>query len=288
MKKLNTQLFRFKKSYFLILFSLILFNCKLTAQDKITMLDGSEITSKIFEINETQIKYKIYNNQDGPDRVVLKKDIFSIKYENGKIEVYNSVNINSQSQKANTGSDLTDNNLKFDPDKTDFVKKKLKKFDGPRIGFTYLGNGTSYDELKKQNKSNLFSQFGWQFESRIFTTEDGSSALLEFIPMIGGFEQGLFIPSLSVLTGLRNGTSSKFSFEFAMGPNFSLSYNYKGEKNPNLGLVLALGTSINNSNINFPINLVFVPSVGSKGDNGNNYQTGYRLSIIVGYNARKK
>ena len=48
------------------------------------------------------------------------------KYENGKIEVFNSGNLNSENPNANPGINLNDNS-KFDPDKSDFAKKKLKK-----------------------------------------------------------------------------------------------------------------------------------------------------------------
>ena len=69
----------------------------------------------------------------------------------GKIEVYNSVNLNSENPNANPGINLNDNS-KFDPDKSDFAKKKLKKFEGPRIGATYVDYGTVRDYLNSENK----------------------------------------------------------------------------------------------------------------------------------------
>ena len=127
MKKINTQLLRFRTIYSLILVAFIFTNSKLIAQDKITLLNGTEIISKLNEISDTEIKYKLFDNQNGPDRILLKKDIFSIKYENGKIEVYNSGNIISENPNVNPGINLNDNS-KFDSDKSDFAKKKLKKF----------------------------------------------------------------------------------------------------------------------------------------------------------------
>lgn len=313
MKKINTQLLRFRKTYFLILFGFIFNNCKLIAQDKITLLNGTEIISKIKEINETQVNYKLFDNQNGPDRILFKKDIFSIKYENGKIEVFNSGNLNSQTQKDNSGSNLIADNSKFDSDKSDFAKKRLKKFEGPRIGFTYIHEGIIRDYLESINKDpNRIMQFGYQFETRLFTADDGTSALLEFIPMIGGIDQGLFLPSISILTGLRNATDAKISIEFALGPNFSISRDYKKDLAPSVGLVIGFGTNIKKSNINFPINVVFVPSVGGvftdknkdfltqgKKQDGklieatnpaeyeHKYNTGWKLSIIVGFNSRR-
>ena len=285
MKKINTHLLRHRIIYSLILVGIIFTNSKLIAQDKITLLNGTEIISKLNEISDTEVKYKLFDNQNGPDRVLLKKDIFSIKYENGKIELYNSGNLNSENPNANPGINLNDNS-KFDPDKSDFAKKKLKKFEGPRIGATYIDYGTVRDYLDSENKSPIITQFGWQFETRLFTADDGTSALLEFIPLVGGFDQGLFLPSISILTGIRNATDAKMSFEFAVGPNFSITRNWEKEVAPSIGLVIAVGTSIKKSNINFPINLVFVPSVGEKHD-GKNYKTGWKLSLIFGFNSRK-
>ena len=285
MKKINTHLLRYRIIYSLILVGFIFTSSNLIAQDKITLLNGTEIIAKLNEISDTEVKYKLFDNQNGPDRVLLKKDIFSIKYENGKIEVYNSGNLNSENPNANPGINLNDNS-KFDPDKSDFAKKKLKKFEGPRIGATYINNGTVRDYLDSENKSPVITQFGWQFETRLFTADDGTSALLEFIPLVGGFDQGLFLPSISILTGIRNATDAKMSLEFAVGPNFSITRNWENKAAPSIGLVIAVGTNIKKSNINFPINLVFVPSVGEKHD-GKDYETGWKLSLIFGFNSRK-
>ena len=285
MKKINTQLLRYRIIYSLILVGFIFTSSNLIAQDKITLLNGTEIISKLNEISDTEIKYKLFDNQNGPDRILLKKDIFSIKYENGKIEVYNSGNLNSENPNANPGINLNDNS-KFDSDKSDFAKKKLKKFEGPRIGATYVDYGTVRDYLNSENKSPVITQFGWQFETRLFTADDGTSALLEFIPLVGGFDQGLFLPSISILTGIRNATDAKMSIEFAIGPNFSITRNWENKVAPSVGLVIAVGTNIKKSNINFPINLVFVPSVGEKHD-GKDYETGWKLSLIFGFNSRK-
>jgi len=308
MKKINTQLLRYRSIYSIILIGFIFTKSKLIAQDKITLLNGTEIISKLNEISDTQIKYKLFDNQNGPDRVLLKKDIFSIKYENGKIEVYNSGNLNSENQNANPGINLNDNS-KFDSDKSDFAKKKLKKFEGPRVGLTYISEGTVRDYFDDKSKNPFIMQFGYQFETRLFTADDGTSALLEFVPIVGGIDQGLFLPSVSILTGLRNATDAKISLEFAIGPNFSVTRDYNGDAVGSVGLVIGFGTNIKKSNINFPITVVLVPSVGGNFENdkptffteGKNkpgtptssglykheYKTGWKLSLIFGFNSRR-
>ena len=58
------------------------------AQDKIMFIDGTEILSKVIEINNTEIKYKNFADISGPTIINLKKNIFIIKYENGTKEVF--------------------------------------------------------------------------------------------------------------------------------------------------------------------------------------------------------
>ncbi|MDR1594478.1 MAG: hypothetical protein LBS43_08360 [Prevotellaceae bacterium] len=54
----------------------------------ITKKDGSEISAKVIEIDLEVIRYKQYDNQTGPTYVLAKSDVFRIKYEDGRIEVY--------------------------------------------------------------------------------------------------------------------------------------------------------------------------------------------------------
>jgi hypothetical protein len=60
------------------------------AQDVITKLDGSEIRSKVVEIDPAYVKYKLYDNQDGPTYVVPKTELFRITYAGGRVELFNT------------------------------------------------------------------------------------------------------------------------------------------------------------------------------------------------------
>ncbi len=57
------------------------------SQDKIYKNDGSEILSKIIEVNQTDIKYKKSSNLDGPTYTILKNEVVMILYSNGETEV---------------------------------------------------------------------------------------------------------------------------------------------------------------------------------------------------------
>ena len=58
------------------------------SQDIITTKTGEDILAKISEIGLTEIKYKKYDNLDGPMYTMLKSEILMIRYENGTNDVF--------------------------------------------------------------------------------------------------------------------------------------------------------------------------------------------------------
>jgi len=75
------------KKFFLILLSVVFINA-LHAQDFIIKKNGDEISAKVQEVGTTEIKYKKFDNQDGPNYSILKTEVFMIKYANGTKEVF--------------------------------------------------------------------------------------------------------------------------------------------------------------------------------------------------------
>lgn len=75
------------KKLFLLLMALSCVTI-LNAQDIITMRDGTEVQAKILEVNPTEIKYKKYNNPDGPVFSVKKNEVLIVKYENGEKDIF--------------------------------------------------------------------------------------------------------------------------------------------------------------------------------------------------------
>jgi hypothetical protein len=138
---------------------------------------------------------------------------------------------------------------------------------GPRVGMTILGPDV-VGRLRNDFDGNIrigqvISQFGWQKEKRFYANPDGLTGVSEFVFLIGGVEQGLFIPSLNWLTGVR---TSK-GVEFAVGPNLSPF---------GAGIAAATGVTFRKGDLNFPINFAAVRSQG-----------GVRVSVLAGFNARR-
>ena len=175
---------------------------------------------------------------------------------------------------------------------------QIESLAGPRIGVVYITaspgsmwlNGdielddigdlpSNYDEIVKGAFTTLY---GWQWESR-FAEGGDVTGVVEWIALAGGMERGKFLPSLSSLVGARTYSG----FEFAIGPNLSLS---------GVGMVFGLGYNFKSGNLNMPVNIAFLPGRKSSSTEYDyyigesytvEYNTGSRISITVGFNMNR-
>ena len=135
---------------------------------------------------------------------------------------------------------------------------------GPRFGLTVLSPGVVHTLATEHvDVRPVVSQFGWQVEKRFYGGGNGLTAVSEWVALFGGLVQGLVIPSLSWLAGLRTNTG----VEFGAGPNITPV---------GVGLVLAAGTTFRSGALNFPVNVAVTPS-----------RAGMRVSLLTGFNARR-
>ena len=77
------------------------------AQDLITTKEGKDIQAKILEVNSTEVKYKKYNNIDGPIFTMKKSEILLVRYENGENEVFSNSNRGYNDEQLNTTETVT-------------------------------------------------------------------------------------------------------------------------------------------------------------------------------------
>ena len=66
------------------------------AQDLIILRDGNVIEAKVMEISPSEIRYKRFDNQDGPIIILPIINVLSIRYENGVLDIFNSSSIVQQ------------------------------------------------------------------------------------------------------------------------------------------------------------------------------------------------
>ena len=180
---------------------------------------------------------------------------------------------------------------------------QTEKLSGPRVGFTFIGAGPISDFINSKDFDRLddpmyeygelgsafITQYGWQWETRFADGYD-MTGLVEWILLVGGMEKGLFLPSFSSLIGLRTANN----FEFAFGPNLSLS---------GIGAVLAIGKNFKLGELNLPVNIAFRPGInktrtrqepyiyddnynviGGGTESEEKYNTGSLISLVVGFN----
>jgi hypothetical protein len=127
--------------------------------------------------------------------------------------------------------------------------KKLprQQLSGPRFGFTVF-TGDVAEQRSHAELEPVMSQFGWQFENQIVSTETGNRALMEGLVLLGGLEQSEVNLSISCLAGLRTPSG----VEFGAGPNF----NFNGDSaHWTTSMTLAVGATMPFGDIYAPVNL---------------------------------
>ncbi|WP_033370542.1 hypothetical protein [Hymenobacter norwichensis] len=245
---------------FTVLFSLLLLSLSARAQDVLTKTNGDELNVKVLEITPTEVRYKRTDNPDGPLITVRRSDVFMVRYANGTKEVLGT-GVSTGPPSAKPATPYTTGPTVPGDEAPAFEEIHLN---GPRIGVTVLTGGVATRADRELSLNPFLTQFGWQFETRIFRMPNGTAGLLEIVPLIGGLEQGKFLPSLSALIGIRGPKG----LEFGLGPNVSPAGAH---------IALAVGTSFRSNGINFPVNLAVVPGDG-----------GARFSLLFGFNSRTR
>jgi hypothetical protein len=177
---------------------------------------------------------------------------------------------------------------------------------GPRMGLTVFTGQAARTLQAKESEGGFDAfpymfQFGYQFEVQ-YLNQGSFQALFEFIPIITGLDQGRFLPSISILHGLR---SNIRGWELAFGPVLKMSkvadgyinesgvwilgnppkdknferesrFHSQGEPNFDSGFVFAFGKSFKSGKMNIPVNIFFLPSKG-----------GHQFGLSMGFNAKR-
>lgn len=183
---------------------------------------------------------------------------------------------------------------------------------GPRMGLVFF-SGNFAERIQDPGSRGglgakpIMSQFGYQFETA-YINGDKVQVLFEFVPNISGLDQGKFIPTVSILNGVRLTPSG---WELMLGPIIYFTkraegfYNEADEwtllsewkaKNPGLpdpagvkkgfdtrgdftittSFLLALGKNFRSGNVNFPVNIFAIPN-----------PEGVRFGVSVGFNKQR-
>lgn len=213
---------------------------------------------------------------------------------------------------ANVSSQLTKSNG-YEARARTPVGERLR-LDGPRMGATFFTGHTAAVLGKSRSEGGfdaypVMFQFGYQFEKQ-YLAAGNFQALFEFIPMVTGLDQGMAIPSFTIMNGLRD---NKNGWEFGFGPSLTLvsraegfydgSGNWilkqdwlndttanhtvmpafvrrldsRGDYVLNSSFVFAVGRTFRSGTMNIPVNLYAMPG-----------REGWRFGISFGYNSRNR
>jgi len=80
--------------------------CYLFSQDVILLKNGAELKAKVLEVLPDVVKYKKWDNQDGPSYSESRTNIIMIKYQNGTKDIFNSENVVGSGGSATQSAEL--------------------------------------------------------------------------------------------------------------------------------------------------------------------------------------
>jgi hypothetical protein len=253
------------------------------------------------------VSFKIYDTKSKDFERVLVKEFLDLPQS---IPSMIRITLNEMFALPNNVDEVNTltRNFIFDEARNNPFTNRLRA-DGPRMGLTYF-TGPAATLLAKPKKDGgynampLMFQFGYQFEKQ-YLNQGNFQALFEVVPMITGLDQGLFIPSLTLMNGMRNNQNG---WEFAFGPSVSITQksngffdesnqwrlaadtvgmlkkpfiesriDSRGEWALHPSFIFVLGKTFKSGKLNIPVNAYFVPS-----------SDGYRFGVSFGFNSRAR
>jgi len=118
------------------------------AKDIVITVESKSIKAKVLEINDQEIKYKDFENLEGPTYVMKRTDIHMIIYQNGKVETFEPMVYNQNDYYDNT---YNDNPSNFDTNYTETIPYIL-----------------SYDQLMNMNDDEKLNYLSTLNETAIY------------------------------------------------------------------------------------------------------------------------
>ena len=224
------------KINFLIL--ILFFSCiSVYAQDIITLRSGARIEAKVTEITTTELRYKRFEQLNGPTRVFPLADVFAVNYEDGTREVFNA-------EKRRETAQPIDNHTKPKIERTQTIyDDSTKYFASLKLGFG--GNTLDGNNINKY-KNVIGLDFAYFFNKKLGTglvfrrfyfiddTTRVAKSRYFFGPALYGHfnkhNSKLFFPAIA-------------SIGFAQHYKPHYTYYYSDEKVNTIGCFLSLGVA---------------------------------------------
>ena len=120
------------------------------AQDIIIMKNGSDIQAVVQEIGIDEVKYKRFDNQNGPNYTLKKSEIFMIRYVNGSKDVFNEIATPTNTELQQTQAT---NNQRVNP----YNSNPNSQQQLPRLNYTFGKQISPYGPEKNPSLAGFLS-----------------------------------------------------------------------------------------------------------------------------------
>jgi hypothetical protein len=189
-----------------------------SAYDLILLKDGQEIKANVTEITPSEIKYKAFENLNGPTRTLSKRDVFLINYANGTREVIStSINRNSNLSSKQQSATNCAKNTAFGLDmgfggsfyaNHNNRTKSTTSF-APTLGIRVMHHFNPYFGID-------FLKLNWITDVFYSEMDEGWTMRLQIMPGIRG-NSPTFFKCMSVYSAFRLGYGMDFRFATLSG-----------------------------------------------------------------------
>ncbi len=164
------------------------------------------------------ISLRLFNVRQG---TVINTDVAEFQYAPDEIDLMIQISVNNILSLPNDPNMVTLLANYEEPISTKLTNVTLN---GPRMGAALVTGDFATALTSPESEGGfggypVLSQLGYQYEIQ-YLTAGNFNALVEFLPIVSGLEQGLFIPALVFMNGFRFGRGN---WEIAFGPSLSLN-----------------------------------------------------------------
>ncbi|MBO4739866.1 MAG: hypothetical protein J5606_09965 [Bacteroidales bacterium] len=138
---------------FINLLFLLVLSTLMSAQDIIVTKASKKIDAKIIKVTKEEVEYKKHTNLDGPTFVIPIRDISSIIYTDGEVQLFENHNYSLEDTKVRQREEDDDDDVDYG-DYKEFLDKNNNDPDGKRISKvdnSYFINGEEMDEQEYLN-----------------------------------------------------------------------------------------------------------------------------------------
>ncbi len=209
------------KNVFFTLLAFIIFSNKVLSQDNIVLNSGEQIKSKILEVNQTDIKYKKFANQNGPVYIIPKANVSYVIYENGYKDIINTAGNNQnpgKPVKAINNPPQQFNNSQKNTQSKPVISEQASVGVGSGLDYGGIGAHISYYPQKNLGLflglGDAIAGFGYNAGLKLKFLADRNYTVSPYIVGMYGYYAAVDVTNATQLNKLFYGPTIGFGLDF--------------------------------------------------------------------------